>query len=138
MHGYASALAPALLDMLSSRQISHHVEAYVRRSVLFTASCVLVALHPSYVASSLVEGNREISKELEWIRMLALHIAESDSDAECSTMAMTCLQLHAEMALQASRSLESADHFKAKSVGITSSLLKGTIIMPYSTMQYQN
>ncbi|XP_077253052.1 embryo defective 2423 isoform X2 [Tasmannia lanceolata] len=138
MHPEASALAPALLDMLSSRQISHHVEAYVRRSVLFAASCILVALHPSYVASSLLEGNLEISKGLEWIRMVALHIAESDSDAECSTMAMTCLQLHAEMALQASRSLESADPFKAKSAGITSNLLKGTIIMPHSTTQYQN
>ncbi|KAJ4974448.1 hypothetical protein NE237_007622 [Protea cynaroides] len=102
MHPEAMALAPALLDMLSSRDVSHHVEAYVRRSVLFAASCILVALHPSFVASALVEGNAEISKGLEWIRTWALHVAESETDTECSMMAMTCLQLHAEMALQAS------------------------------------
>ncbi|XP_042515891.1 telomere length regulation protein TEL2 homolog isoform X2 [Macadamia integrifolia] len=85
MHPEAMALAPALLDMLSSREVSHHVEAYVRRSVLFAALCILVALHPSFVASALVEGNAEISKGLEWIRTWALHVVESDTDTECST-----------------------------------------------------
>ncbi|MQL73400.1 hypothetical protein Taro_005760 [Colocasia esculenta] len=88
MHPEASALAPALLDMLSSRKVSHHPEAYVRRSVLFAASCILVALHPSYVASALIEGNQDISKGLEWIRTWALHISESDSDTECSSVLM--------------------------------------------------
>ncbi|KAI3933451.1 hypothetical protein MKX01_022030 [Papaver californicum] len=68
MHPEASALAPALLDMLSSRQVSHHAEAYVRRS-----------------------------------------------------MAMGCLKLHAEMALQASRAFESSDYtFKTKATEISS------------------
>lgn len=54
--------------------------------MLFAASCILVALHPSHVASALIEGNQEISDGLEWIRTWALHIAESDPDAECSTV----------------------------------------------------
>ncbi|XP_058102126.1 uncharacterized protein LOC131246227 [Magnolia sinica] len=131
MHPEASALAPALLDMLSSRDISHHAEAYVRRSVLFAASCILIALHPSYVASALIEGNQEISRGLEWIRTWALHVTELDSDTECSTMAMTCLQLHSEMALQASRSLESTDRITARGGGVSSKLLSGEIRMPY-------
>ncbi|XP_019052281.1 PREDICTED: telomere length regulation protein TEL2 homolog [Nelumbo nucifera] len=138
MHPEAMALAPALLDMLSSREISHHAEAYVRRSVLFSASCVLAALHPSFVASALVGGNSEISKGLEWVRKWALHVAESDTDTECSTMAMACLQLHAEMALQASRALESADTvYKARDVGLPSSLMKGAIRIPHSNMEFR-
>lgn len=112
MHPEASALAPALLDMIRSRYhkltwsivpsrliaifiilafvcaraVSHHAEAYVRRSVLFAASCILVALHPSYVASALIEGNQEISVGLEWIRTWALHVAEADPDTECSSV----------------------------------------------------
>eukprot|EP00268_Persea_americana_P056524 TRINITY_DN6679_c2_g1_i2.p1 TRINITY_DN6679_c2_g1~~TRINITY_DN6679_c2_g1_i2.p1 ORF type:complete len:542 (-),score=137.71 TRINITY_DN6679_c2_g1_i2:327-1952(-) len=137
MHPEASALAPALLDMLSSRGISHHAETYVRRSALFTASCILAALHPSYVASALVEGNRDICRGLEWIRTWALHITESDTDTECSTMAMACVQLHAEMALQASRSLESVDYPTTERDNLYSKLLKGTIKIPYSNMQYR-
>ncbi|KAK8586451.1 hypothetical protein V6N13_010043 [Hibiscus sabdariffa] len=115
MHPEASALAPLLLDMLRSREVSQHKEAYVRRAVLFSASCVLVALHPSSIASSLVEGNIEISEGLEWIRTWALHVADSDTDRECYTMAVSCLQLHSEVALLASRALESAEStFKAK------------------------
>ncbi|CAN6273354.1 unnamed protein product [Urochloa humidicola] len=110
MHPEASALAPALLDMIRSRDVSQHAEAYVRRSVLFAASCILISLHPSYVASSLIEGNQDISTGLEWIRTWALQVAEADPDTECSSMAMTCLRLHSEMALQTSRALESADH----------------------------
>ncbi|KAL7161768.1 hypothetical protein ACSBR2_042276 [Camellia fascicularis] len=136
MHPEASAVAPALIDMLSSREICHHAEAYVRRSVLFAASCILVALHPSYVASSLVEGSPEISKGLEWVRTWALHVAESDTDRECYTLAVTCLQLHAEMALQASRALESVESTsKAKSIDMPSNLLKGIIKIPHSNVE---
>ncbi|GJX70702.1 telomere length regulation protein TEL2 homolog isoform X1 [Tanacetum coccineum] len=109
MHPEASALALPLLDMLSSREVSHHPEAYVRKSVLFAASCILLALNPTYVASALVEGNTEISRGLEWVRTWALSITESDTDKECYMMAMACLQLHSEMALQTSRALESSD-----------------------------
>ncbi|GKD45603.1 hypothetical protein Tco_1270248, partial [Tanacetum coccineum] len=80
MHREAPALALPLLDMLSS---SHHLEAYVRKSVLFDASCILLALNPNYVASALVEGNTEISRGLEWVRTWALSITESDTDKEC-------------------------------------------------------
>ncbi|KAG5537118.1 hypothetical protein RHGRI_024526 [Rhododendron griersonianum] len=127
MHPEASALAPPLMDMLSSREICHHMEAYVRKSVLFAASCILVALHPSHVASSLIEGNAEISRGLEWVRTWALHVAESDTDRECYTLAVGCLQLHTEMALQASRALES----KPVSIDMPSNLLKGTIKIPH-------
>ncbi|GKD12027.1 hypothetical protein Tco_1196434, partial [Tanacetum coccineum] len=63
--------------------VSHHLEAYVRKSVLFDASCILLALNPNYVASALVEGNTEISRGLEWVRTWALSITESDTDKEC-------------------------------------------------------
>ncbi|KAK9108368.1 hypothetical protein Syun_024379 [Stephania yunnanensis] len=136
MHPEASALAPALLDMLRSREVSSHAEAYVRRSVAFAASCILIALHPSFVASALVEGNPEISAGLEWIRTWSLHAAESDTDNECSTLAMTCLQLHAEMALQASRALETfEDTFKMNSIAMPTS--KRTIKIPTSQVEYQ-
>ncbi|XVF08761.1 hypothetical protein REPUB_Repub07fG0030800 [Reevesia pubescens] len=137
MHPEASALAPPLLDMLRSREVCQHKEAYVRRAVLFAASCVLVSLHPSYIASSLVEGNLELSEGLEWIRTWALQVADIDTDRECYTMAVSCLQLHSEMALLASRALESAEStFKAKSISLTSSLSKGTIKLPYSNVEY--
>uniref|UniRef100_A0A1J3F7I5 Telomere length regulation protein TEL2-like protein n=2 Tax=Noccaea caerulescens TaxID=107243 RepID=A0A1J3F7I5_NOCCA len=107
MHPEASALAVSLLDMLQRREVCNHPEAYVRRALLFAASSVLVALHPSYVVSSLAEGNLEIARALEWIRTWALQIADSDIDRDCYTMALSCLQLHAEMVLQTSRALES-------------------------------
>ncbi|KAJ0106269.1 hypothetical protein Patl1_18230 [Pistacia atlantica] len=133
MHPEASALAPALLDMLKSREVCRHKEAYVRRAVLFAASCVLVALHPSFVASALLEGNADLSSGLEWIRSWALDVVDSDTDRDCYTLAMSCLQLHAEVALQASRALESAEStFKSKGVGLPSTLSKGTIIIPHS------
>nr|XP_010912892.1 telomere length regulation protein TEL2 homolog [Elaeis guineensis] len=135
MHPEASALAPALLDMIRSREVSHHAEAYVRRSVLFAASCILVALHPSYVASALIEGNQEISVGLEWIRTWALHVAEADPDTECSSMAMTCLELHAEMALQTSRALESAENYKARTRPLPSKT--DNIIIPFSNMGFK-
>lgn len=72
--------------LISCREVCHHKEAYVRRAVLFAASCVLVALHPSYVASALVEGNLELSNGLEWVRTWALHVADSDTDKECYTV----------------------------------------------------
>ncbi|KDP30973.1 hypothetical protein JCGZ_11349 [Jatropha curcas] len=137
MHPEANDLAPHLLDMLRSREICHHKEAYVRRAVLFAASCILVSLHPSYVASALTEGNLQVSNGLEWIRTLALNIAETDVDKECYMMAMSCLKLHAEMALQASRALEAAESsLKAKNIGFPSSLSKGTIRIPYSNSEY--
>ncbi|XP_075662272.1 uncharacterized protein LOC142631834 isoform X2 [Castanea sativa] len=137
MHPEASSLAPLLLDLLRSREVCHHKEAYVRRAVLFAASCILVALHPSNVASSLVEGNLELSIGLEWVRTFALQVIESDTDRECYTMAMTCLQLHSEMALQATRALESAETtFKAKGVGLPSNLSKGTIKIPHSIVEF--
>lgn len=69
------------------------MEAYVRRSVLFAASCILAALHPSYVASSLIEGNQETSNGLEWIRTWALRVAESDTDTECSMVSIISFKL---------------------------------------------
>lgn len=68
------------------REICHHKEAYVRRAVLFAASSVLVSLNPSFVASTLTEGNLEVSKGLEWVRTWALDVAESDTDRECYTV----------------------------------------------------
>ncbi|KAJ6825038.1 telomere length regulation protein TEL2-like protein [Iris pallida] len=135
MHPEASVLALPLFDMLRSREVAHHGEAYVRRSVLFAASCILIALHPSYVASTLIEGNQEVSNGLDWIRTWALRIAESDPDTECSGMAMKCLQLHAEMALQVSRSLESANNFRGKISTLPSK--SNDIIIPSSNIRYQ-
>ncbi|KAH9324964.1 hypothetical protein KI387_005142, partial [Taxus chinensis] len=83
-HPEALILAPALIDMLNSREISNHPEAYVRRSSLFAASRILIALHPSFIATSLSGGDAEIGRGLEWIRTWALHVAEVDSDFECS------------------------------------------------------
>jgi len=54
--------------------------------VLFAASCILISLHPSYVASSLIEGNQDISTSLEWIRTFALQVAEADPDTECTSV----------------------------------------------------
>lgn len=71
---------------ICNRDVSNHAEAYVRRSVLFAASCILIALHPTYVASSLIEGNQEISGGLEWIRTWALHVSEADPDTECASV----------------------------------------------------
>ena len=45
-----------------------------------------MALHPSNVASSLVEGNLELSIGLEWVRTFALQVIESDTDRECYTV----------------------------------------------------
>ncbi|KAK9673039.1 hypothetical protein RND81_12G142000 [Saponaria officinalis] len=134
LHPEASALAPPLLDMLSSREVCRHKEAYVRRLALFAASCILIALHPSFIASALIEGNQDISRGLEWVRTYALQIAESDTDRECCTTAMACLQLHAEMSLQASRALESAGNTpREKNIGLPSNLLKGQIRIPGSS-----
>ncbi|KAI4343658.1 hypothetical protein L6164_010980 [Bauhinia variegata] len=130
MHPEASALAPSLLDMLRTREICHHKEAYVRRAVLFAAACILVALHPSFVASALLEENVEISSGLEWIRTWALNVAESDTDRECYAMAMTCMQLHAEMALQTSRALESTKSSFKASPALPSNVSKMTIKIP--------
>lgn len=76
------------------REICHHKEAYVRRAVLYAASCILVALHPSYVSASLIEGKHEITEGLEWIRKWAVHVAESDTDRECYTVSKSRDCLH--------------------------------------------
>ncbi|KAL8142000.1 hypothetical protein V2J09_015032 [Rumex salicifolius] len=134
LHPEASALALPLLDMLSSRSVCHHKEAFVRKSVLFAASCTLMALHPSYVATALTEGNQEVLRGLEWIRTRALDITESDTDRECYTMAMACLQLHAEMSFQASRALESMEGaLKTKSIELPSKSNLLNIKIPNST-----
>ncbi|KAL3748065.1 hypothetical protein ACJRO7_009310 [Eucalyptus globulus] len=132
MHPEATVLAPPLLDLLGSREVCHHSEAYVRRAVLFAALCVLIALPPSFVASALVEGKAEISKGLEWVRTWAIQVVESDPDRECYTLAMSCLQRHAEMALQASRVLESTAEtaVKSKNISLPSDLSKGIIKIP--------
>ncbi|KAF5807033.1 putative telomere length regulation protein [Helianthus annuus] len=128
MHPEASALALPLLDMLSTREISHHAEAYVRKSVLFAASCILLALNPTYVASALVEGSSELARGLEWVRTWALSVADTDTDKECYTMAMACLHLHSEMALQTSRALESSDSvIQTRGISLPSNLSKGKI-----------
>ncbi|KAF8094961.1 hypothetical protein N665_0348s0044 [Sinapis alba] len=125
MHPEASALALSLLDMLQRREVCNHPEAYVRRAVLFAASSVLIALHPSYIVSALAEGNFELARALEWIRTWALQIADSDIDRDCYSMALSCLQLHAEMALQTSRALESTGGRSSSSMGPNISLPSG-------------
>ncbi|XP_054809149.1 uncharacterized protein LOC129311141 isoform X1 [Prosopis cineraria] len=131
MHPEASALAPSLLDMLRSREVCHHKEAYVRRAALFAAACIVIALHPTYIATALLEGNTDISAGLDWIRTWALEVAESDTDRECYMMAMKCIQLHGEMALQTSRALESAKSSFRASPALCINASKGTIKMPY-------
>ncbi|CAN1239616.1 Telomere length regulation protein TEL2 homolog [Linum grandiflorum] len=142
LHPEASALASPLLEMLRMREICGHKEAYVRKSVLFAASSILVSLHPSFVASSITTGNGEVASGLEWIRTWAIGVTESDADRECYMMAMSCLQLHAEMALQASRALESTENASItnpKGSGISlhpSNLQLGTIKIPHSNLKY--
>ncbi|CAN1128757.1 Telomere length regulation protein TEL2 homolog [Linum perenne] len=143
LHPEASALASPLLDMLRTREICGHKEAYVRKSVLFATSSILVSLHPSFVASSITTGNGEVAKGLEWIRRWAIEVTESDRDRECYMMAMACLQLHAEMALQTSRVLESTEDdtsiVNPKGGGVSlvpSSLQLGTIKIPHSNLKY--
>ena len=52
-------------------------------------------------------------------------------------MAMSCLKLHAEMALQASRALEAAEStMKAKNADLPFSLSRGTIKIPYLNVEY--
>lgn len=130
LHPEASALAPALLDMLNSREISNHPEAYVRRSALFAASRILVALHPSFIATALSGGDHDISRQLEWIRNWALHVAEVDSDYECSMMATACVQLHSEVALQAFRSIKSMDDSMTGHGKTSYYVPKGSILLP--------
>ena len=70
------------------REISNHPEAYVRRSAIFAASRILIALHPSFIATALSGGDHEISRQLDWIRNWALHVAEADSDYECTVVCL--------------------------------------------------
>ncbi|KAL2643512.1 hypothetical protein R1flu_011099 [Riccia fluitans] len=101
----AALLGSSLLDLLRSRQISFHKEPFVRRAALYAASCVMGALNPTDVVSSLTGGVGNMTNNLEWIREWALDVANNDSDKECSVVAMACLQLHSEMAMQAIRSM---------------------------------
>lgn len=55
----------------------------MRRAVLYAAACIVIAVHPTYIATALLEGNTEISAGLDWIRTWALEVAESDTDREC-------------------------------------------------------
>ncbi|KAK4779162.1 hypothetical protein SAY86_006690 [Trapa natans] len=133
LHPEATALAPALLDMLRSRAVCQHPEAYVRKAVLLAASSILIALPPSYVASALVEGDAEILEGLEWVRNWALHVVESDPDKECYSLGMACLQIHNEMALQASRALELANNTTlSKVIDLPSDVFGGNIKIPRS------
>lgn len=51
-------------------------------------------------------------------------------------LAMTCLQLHSEMALQASRALELGENMlEQKGVRMPSNLSKGTISIPISNFE---
>lgn len=113
----AFILAASLLNMLRSKQISSHPEAYVRRASLYAASRIMVSLHPSQVANAISSGDVDIASGLDWIRGWALRVAEDDSDTECSSMAMACLHLHSEVILQASRSLESEHTIGGTSAG---------------------
>ncbi|KAK4256981.1 hypothetical protein QN277_006633 [Acacia crassicarpa] len=131
LHPEASALAPALLDMLRSREVYQHKEAYVRRAVLYAAACIVLALHPTYIATAMLEGNTEISAGLDWIRTWALEVAESDTDRECYMMAMKCIQLHGEMALQTTRALESAKSSFKAGPALPSSASKMTVKIPH-------
>lgn len=58
----------------------------MRRAVLYAASCLLVAIHPSFVASALIEAKHEVSEGLEWLRTWVLEVADSDTDRECYTV----------------------------------------------------
>ncbi|KAG0456568.1 hypothetical protein HPP92_024356 [Vanilla planifolia] len=98
--------------------------------MLGVSSSILVSLHPSFVASALIEGNQEISNGLEWIRTWALHITESDPETDCSTMAMGCLQLHSELALETSRCLETAQTYIPKVSSLPQKV--NNIIIPLS------
>jgi len=88
-----NAVKHLTLHFNSCREVCHHQEAYVRKAVLFAAACTLVALHPAYVSSALLEGNVEISNGLEWIRTWALDVADSDTDKECYTVSKGNLKL---------------------------------------------
>lgn len=77
---------PHLSSITHGRKVCNHNEAYVRKAVLFAASCLLSSLHPTYVANSLSEGNLDVSEGLEWVRMWAIHVAETDTDRECYTV----------------------------------------------------
>lgn len=68
------------------REISNHSETFVRRTALFAASRVLVALHPSDVVASLTTGVSSLVANLEWVREWALDIAMNDVDEDCSAV----------------------------------------------------
>ncbi|CAM6129063.1 unnamed protein product [Calypogeia fissa] len=129
MQREASILGAGLLEMLRSREISSHSETFVRRTALFAASRVLVALHPSDVGASLTAGVSSLVSNLEWVREWALDISMNDVDADCSMMATACVQLHSEMALQVQRAMNS---IKPSSQSLEAKIYtRPAIIMPY-------
>ncbi|KAL3696884.1 hypothetical protein R1sor_010960 [Riccia sorocarpa] len=134
----AALLGAALLDLLRSRQISLHNEPFVRRAALYGASCVMGALHPTDVVSSLFGGVGNMANNLEWVREWALDVANNDSDQECSMVAMACLQLHSEMAMLAMRSMGSSaaaeDTWESKVQSATSS---APVIMPFQSSSHR-
>ncbi|KAJ7516652.1 hypothetical protein O6H91_22G066200 [Diphasiastrum complanatum] len=129
----APVLGAAVLDMLRSQAIANHLESYVRRSALYAATRVIISLHPSAVVNALKGGDAVLVSGLEWIREWALHIADHDTDTECSMMAMACVQLHAEMALQAKRTLDSIQSHVHQNRGI---LLNDelSIVLPFNVV----
>ncbi|KAG6554338.1 hypothetical protein Mapa_004254 [Marchantia paleacea] len=132
MQPEAALLGAGLLELLRSREISTHKEPFVRRAALFAAACVMGALNPSDVVASLTGGVASMANNLEWVREWALNIANKDSDKECSMVAMACVYLHSEMAMQAMRSMET---FQVSELSLESKLTASSstfpIIMPF-------
>ncbi|CAM6043737.1 unnamed protein product [Sphagnum compactum] len=127
----AAVLGVALLDLLHSRGISKHEEAYVRRAALYAASQVIQSLHPSQVASAVTGGDETIAKGLDWIREWALGIAENDVDSETSTMAIACIEMHSEMVLQAMRAIQSLPSKRQSQILIHTESSQGPLIFPF-------
>ncbi|XP_024364658.1 uncharacterized protein [Physcomitrium patens] len=120
----AVVLGINLLDLLRSRAVANHREAYVRRAALYAASRVIVALHPSQVVDAIVGTDSSIASGLGWVREWALGIANNETDSDCAT-------LHSEMALQAMRAVQSTPVYtQSPSITVQSSGDR-SIIMPF-------
>ncbi|KAH7441907.1 hypothetical protein KP509_03G061400 [Ceratopteris richardii] len=112
----ACILGAGLVSMLSSKRISGHPEVYVRRATLYAISRVMLSLHPSQVKNAINGEDEEIRSGLKWIHSWALEVAENDTDRECSTMALACLQIHSELLYETSRLVEPQDVFQANTL----------------------
>ncbi|KAG0631011.1 hypothetical protein M758_1G220500 [Ceratodon purpureus] len=127
----AVVLGANLLELLRSRAVANHPEAYVRRAALYAASRVIVALHPSQVATAITGTDSSITSGLEWVREWALGLANNDPDSDCASLAMACVQLHSEMALQAMRVIQSTPpNSQSRNIVIQASGER-SIIMPF-------